>query len=173
VQTASADVADAASVRAAFEQAARALGPVAILVNNAGQAVSQRFDRTDEALWQRMLAVNLDRDDNWELLVNRPISTASQFFERYRFFPQGEIHALYWDGVGLGLQWKTRRVKGSVADFALADVNNDGVQDLVLCVNTHPGALGMESRKTMVLAYPLDLSKVDPNTAAANEQLDQ
>lgn len=59
VQTASADVADAASVRAAFEQAARALGPVAILVNNAGQAVSQRFDRTDEALWQRMLAVNL------------------------------------------------------------------------------------------------------------------
>jgi len=51
VQTASADVAD--------EQAARALGPVAILVNNAGQAVSQRFDRTDEALWQRMLAVNL------------------------------------------------------------------------------------------------------------------
>lgn len=121
----------------------------------------------------RMLAVNLDRDDNWELLVNRPISTASQFFERYRFFPQGEIHALYWDGVGLGLQWKTRRVKGSVADFALADVNNDGVQDLVLCVNTPPGALGMESRKTMVLAYPLDLSKVDPNTAAANEQLDQ
>jgi 3-hydroxybutyrate dehydrogenase len=29
------------------------------LVNNAGQAVSQRFDRTDAALWQSMLAVNL------------------------------------------------------------------------------------------------------------------
>lgn len=114
----------------------------------------------------RMLAVDFERNGEYKLLVNRPISTASQFFERYRFFPQGEIHALFWDGVGMNLQWKTRRVKGSVADFAIADVNNDGVMDLVLMVNTHPGALGMESRKTALVAYPLDLSKVDPNTAA-------
>ena len=51
------------------------------------------------------------------LLVNKPISTASQFFDRYRYFPQGEIHALYWDGVGLALKWKTRRIRGSVAAF--------------------------------------------------------
>lgn len=117
----------------------------------------------------RMLAVNFDKDENWELLVNRPISTASQFFERYRFFPQGEIHALYWDGVGLSLQWKTRRVKGSIADFAIADVDNNGVQDLVLCVNTHPGALGVEARKTMVIAYPLDLSQTAPDTPASQD----
>lgn len=146
---------------------------IAIEPNMPGMGRDKVLLKSQYYIPMRMLAVNLDRDDNWELLVNRPISTASQFFERYRFFPQGEIHALYWDGVGMSLQWKTRRVKGSVADFALADVNNDGVQDLVLCVNTHPGSLGMESRKTMVLAYPLDLSKVDPETATANEQLDQ
>lgn len=56
---ASADVADAASVQAAFAQAAERHGPVHILVNNAGQAVSQRFDRTDATLWQAMLDVNL------------------------------------------------------------------------------------------------------------------
>ncbi|OZI40725.1 3-hydroxyacyl-CoA dehydrogenase [Bordetella genomosp. 1] len=56
---AQADISDAASVRAAFDAAALARGPIAILVNNAGQAESQRFDRTDEALWQRMLDVNL------------------------------------------------------------------------------------------------------------------
>lgn len=54
-----ADIADEASVRAAFEQAAQHGGAVDILVNNAGQAVSQRFDRTDAATWQSMLAVNL------------------------------------------------------------------------------------------------------------------
>jgi 3-hydroxybutyrate dehydrogenase len=42
-------------VRAAFAQA----GPLDILVNNAGQAGSAPFGKTDDALWQRMLDVNL------------------------------------------------------------------------------------------------------------------
>lgn len=59
VQAVSADIADEASVRAAFAQAEAEFGPVQVLVNNAGQAVSERFDRTDSALWQSMIAVNL------------------------------------------------------------------------------------------------------------------
>ena len=92
---------------------------------------------------------------------------SAQFFETYRFLPEGEIESLYWDGVGLGLQWKTRRIKGSVVDFALADPNNDGTKDLVVCLNTHPGALGLQNRKTVVVFYPLDLSMMDPKTAPA------
>ncbi len=53
------DVADPESVAAAFAASAAALGPAAILVNNAGQADSAPFARTDLALWNRMLAVNL------------------------------------------------------------------------------------------------------------------
>jgi NAD(P)-dependent dehydrogenase (short-subunit alcohol dehydrogenase family) len=53
------DVSDAASVAEAFERARELLGPVAILVNNAGQAESAPFSKTHVALWQRMLAVNL------------------------------------------------------------------------------------------------------------------
>jgi len=49
------DIADAASVAAAFE----ALGPLDLLVNNAGQVESRAFKRTDLAHWQRMLDVNL------------------------------------------------------------------------------------------------------------------
>lgn len=54
-----ADVGDAESVNAAFAQARAALGPVAVLVNNAGQAESAPFHKTSLDLWQRMLAVNL------------------------------------------------------------------------------------------------------------------
>lgn len=113
----------------------------------------------------RMIPMDLERDGTWELLVNKPISVSAQFFENYRFFPEGEVQSLYWDGVGLSLQWKTRRIKGSVVDFALSDPNNDGVQDLVVCLNTHPGALGLQNRKTVVVAYPLDMSQMDPKTA--------
>jgi NAD(P)-dependent dehydrogenase (short-subunit alcohol dehydrogenase family) len=55
----SADITDAAAVAQAFETARAALGPLAILVNNAGQAESAPFLKTSAELWQRMLAVNL------------------------------------------------------------------------------------------------------------------
>jgi NAD(P)-dependent dehydrogenase (short-subunit alcohol dehydrogenase family) len=54
-----ADVTDEAGLATAFEAARRQLGPLHILVNNAGAAESAPFGRTDTALWQRMLEVNL------------------------------------------------------------------------------------------------------------------
>lgn len=53
------DIADAESTTTAFAAAAQALGPVTLLVNNAGQAVSAPIGKTDLALWNRMLSVNL------------------------------------------------------------------------------------------------------------------
>ena len=110
----------------------------------------------------RFLTADLGHTGEYVLLTNKPISTASQFFDRYRYFPQGEIHALYWDGVGLALKWKTRRIRGSVAEIDLADVNNDGILDLVVGLNSSPD-LGIGSRQCLVVAYPLNTSAVDPN----------
>ena len=55
-----ADVADRAAVRAAIEQAVEALGPIALLVNNAGIAQNDLFQDTPEELWRRMFAVHAD-----------------------------------------------------------------------------------------------------------------
>lgn len=54
-----ADVTQAGSIREAFINARRQLGPVHILVNNAGQAASAKFTDTDEALWNRLMGVNV------------------------------------------------------------------------------------------------------------------
>lgn len=56
---ATADVADDSSVRAAVDSARAALGPVQVLVCSAGQAESAPFHRTEPALWDRMIGVNL------------------------------------------------------------------------------------------------------------------
>ena len=53
------DVADRASVDHGMAQARAGFGPIAILVNNAGQAESAPFLKTDAELFERMLAVNL------------------------------------------------------------------------------------------------------------------
>jgi len=56
---AAADIGDPQAVRDAFDALRAASGPIAILVNNAGQAESAPFLKTSLELWQRMLAVNL------------------------------------------------------------------------------------------------------------------
>lgn len=107
----------------------------------------------------RLTPVNLDKDNRFELLVNKNISVSAQFFSRYRYFPQGEIHNLFWDGIGLNINWKTRRIKGSVVDYGIEDIDNNGKLELYVCLNTHPGITGLNRRQTIVLAYSLDIDE--------------
>ncbi|MEP7124506.1 MAG: SDR family NAD(P)-dependent oxidoreductase [Byssovorax sp.] len=53
------DAADRASVQAAVAELAARAGRVDILVNNAGVAESAPFDRTTDAMWDHMMAVNV------------------------------------------------------------------------------------------------------------------
>jgi NAD(P)-dependent dehydrogenase (short-subunit alcohol dehydrogenase family) len=53
------DVTDEASVKSAFAAVRARFGRVDVLVNNAGEAGSAPLAKTDLALWQRMLTVNL------------------------------------------------------------------------------------------------------------------
>jgi NAD(P)-dependent dehydrogenase (short-subunit alcohol dehydrogenase family) len=54
------DVTQPESIRAAVAQIQNLLGPIAILVNGAGAAESQKFLGHDDALWRRMIDVNLN-----------------------------------------------------------------------------------------------------------------
>lgn len=58
-QAVSMDVAERVSVEQGMTQARLEFGPVQVLVNNAGQAESASFHNMDNALFARMLAVNL------------------------------------------------------------------------------------------------------------------
>ncbi len=53
------DVTDAASIEAGFAETAKRLGPVTILVNNAGIAKAAPFGKTDLAFWDLMIKIDL------------------------------------------------------------------------------------------------------------------
>ena len=54
-----ADVADGAAVADMVRQAEKELGPVTVLVNNAGVAGQAQFQDITDEMWNRYLAVNL------------------------------------------------------------------------------------------------------------------
>lgn len=58
-QAISMDVGDRNSVSEGLEKAKSTFGPVHVLINNAGQAESAPFLKTDSALFDRMISVNL------------------------------------------------------------------------------------------------------------------
>lgn len=106
----------------------------------------------------RLVSTKLEGQDEYQLLAHKHFSgRLASVFQRYRNFPEGEIHALFWDEVGLNVHWNTRRIKASIEDFGLYDIDGDGNKELVVCVNTHPGITGMQQQRTIVLAYKMDL----------------
>ena len=54
------DVADREAITAAMARVAEELGPISILVNNAGIAQRDLFQDTGEDVWRRLFAVNVD-----------------------------------------------------------------------------------------------------------------
>ncbi len=135
------DVADSASVRAAFAQA----GPVDILVNNAGQAGSASFGKTDEALWQRMLDVNLSGtfyctqaalpamlEQGWGRIVN-VASTAGLAGYRYVAAYCAAKHGVIGMTRALALEVATRGVTVNAVcpGFTDTDIVKDAVANIV------------------------------------------
>ena len=109
----------------------------------------------------RMPVVDLDRDGRYELIVNKPITAAGKLFSNYRTYPQGEIHAMLWNGMGMELLWKTRRIRGTVCDVSVADVDNNGKVDLVVAVNSYAGLTSGVKTRCAVYMYPLDTTMVN------------
>ncbi|OIO03097.1 MAG: hypothetical protein AUJ49_05055 [Desulfovibrionaceae bacterium CG1_02_65_16] len=107
----------------------------------------------------RMIPVSFEANGKYEMLANKDISVAAQIFKKFRKFSQGEVHSLFWDGVGMSLAWKTRRIKGTVVDIGLGDLKNNGQQQLLVCVNSYTGAIGGSSEKTVVVTYDLNIAK--------------
>lgn len=92
-----------------------------------------------------------------QVLVARNFELAGMKLEQFRKFTDGQIEALEWDGLGLALAWRTRKISGFIRDFAVGDFDNDGTLELVLAVVANEGEAVWSAAKSNIIAYDLVL----------------
>lgn len=75
------------------------------------------------------LAQRLEVGSNGEILV--PANEGIRGFARFRSYKDSRLVSFAWDGKDLREVWHTQKQKGYLADFRLADVDNDGEKEIV------------------------------------------
>jgi len=159
-----ADVTDGASVRGAFAAARARFGPVHILINNAGQAASATFTDTDEALWQRIMAVNLTGTylcahaavtDMLELKYGRIVNIASTAGLRGAAYISAYVaskHAVIGLTRALALEYATRNI--TVNAVCPGYVDTDIVRQAVATIRHKTGRSESEALAALVATNP-------------------
>ena len=159
-----ADVTDGASVRGAFAAARARFGPVHILINNAGQAASAKFTDTDEALWQRIMAVNLTGTylcshaavtDMLQLKYGRIVNIASTAGLRGAAYISAYVaskHAVIGLTRALALEYATRNI--TVNAVCPGYVDTDIVRQAVATIRHKTGRSESEALAALVATNP-------------------
>jgi len=78
-----------------------------------------------------------------------------RIFERYKSFDKSRIVAFKWDGFALQQNWSTKDQEGYLADFTVADADNDGQDELVMVIKYKQKNLLQKGRSAIVL-YELE-----------------
>jgi TolB-like protein len=86
---------------------------------------------------------DIDSDGKQEVLVVRNFEIGGGAFGRYKRFKDGHIEMLAWNGISMAPVFQTSAVQGWISDFAIADMDGDGAEELILSVVT-------QSKRTII-----------------------
>jgi len=158
------DVTDEAAVHAVIAEAVHNLGPITILVNNAGQAHSAPFAKTTSQHWQQMLDANLTGafhctqavlpqmlDEGWGRIVNIA-STAGLKGYKYVSAYVAAKHGLVGLTKALALELATKNI--TVNAVCPGYTETDIVQDAIANIMRKTGRSEEQARAELAAANP-------------------
>jgi hypothetical protein len=104
----------------------------------------------------RMVVADLDGNGRREVILPQNMDSAYRKLKKRRFYTEGKLLALQWDGLGMEQIWETRKLSGRIQDIAIADFDNDGVRELVAAVISQEKAVIGTNARSTVIAFELN-----------------
>ena len=97
---------------------------------------------------------DLDKDGQQEVVICQNHSPTLRVTGYLRDFSNGRVLFLTWDGVGLSTRWTSGKLPGAVVGYRVADVDQDGLPELVVAAVSGVG-LTLKSTRSQVVVYDL------------------
>jgi TolB-like protein len=82
----------------------------------------------------RILFYDIGDDGKLEIFAVRNEEFGGGALGMYKRFTKGNLEILSWNGIALAPVAKTRSIQGWISDFAIADMNGDGRDEIVVSV---------------------------------------
>ncbi|MBI5875108.1 MAG: VCBS repeat-containing protein, partial [Deltaproteobacteria bacterium] len=89
----------------------------------------------------RIIYADLDGSGAGEMIIssNNP-GIAGRYFKVIRSYDSGEIIDMVWEGNSFEEKWRTKKIDGYIADYSVADIDNDSHKELAVLVVRDGGA---------------------------------
>lgn len=103
----------------------------------------------------RVFVTDLENDGQNEVLTVANDAVSGRLFNRFRQYSGVKVVCLGWNGLGLSEMWHTRQISGYASDFSLADIDNDGKNEVALVVVSARKA-ALSAPRSSVISYDLE-----------------
>ena len=102
-----------------------------------------------------ILLTDLNGDNRLEVIVNHNLPGFAQLTGG-REYSKGEILSLTWGGDSMLENWKTGKIEGDITGLQVADLNGDGIQELIVATTESGGISSLWGGKSsLILRYEL------------------
>ena len=103
---------------------------------------------------------DINGDGKQEIVVCKNESKVARIFGDLRWFGSGRVLFMDWDGVALTSQWTSRKLSGTVVGYQVADLDSNGLKELVIAsVTSESYFVGLP--KSTLVVYDLGLKTSD------------
>jgi TolB-like protein len=133
-------------------------GTLNFMVTNPNASETRSPEKVHVFLPARILMADLDQNGRKEIIINQNRSALGDFAERFRAYSDGRIVSLAWTGLSLDPNWESQKLSGTLSDYQIKDLDNDGKPDLVVALLQERGA-AFKNAKSRVVSYPLSMGK--------------
>jgi hypothetical protein len=105
----------------------------------------------------RIQFYDMTGDEAPEILIVQNNTLGGDALGRYKRFKNGTIQVMSWNGIALAPIFETHELQGWISDFAVADINQDGRNELIVSVVTQTKLeILSKNKRSSIISYELD-----------------